>query len=174
MIDYIDKIIPGKSANGVKNLTDNDWFSKCHMQRDSAMPGSLQIEAMLQALLLTIYTMEGHKGKVACIADIKTKLLSKISPGNMFIIHADLLSYKKGMAKGVAVGKVNDAMVCQGEFIFISPHDMPRPHGWSHAEISFMVVSWNCWMLHVWPYLAEIVNRVGLMSLKACHVKNDW
>ena len=129
MVDYVDEIVPGKSALGVKNLTDDDWFFKCHMQRELAMPGTLQVEAMLQTLVLTIYTMEGHKGKFSYITHINTKLFSKIPPGNQFLIHADLLSYKRGIAKGVAVGKVNDATVCQGEFTFISPHDLPCPHG---------------------------------------------
>ena len=129
MIDYVDEIIPGKSAHGVKNLTNDDWFFKCHMQRELAMPGTLQIEAMLQTLVLTIYTMEGHEDKFSYITHIDTKLFSKISPGNQFVIHADLLSYKRGMANGVAVGKVNDVTVCRGEFTFISPHDVPRPHG---------------------------------------------
>jgi 3-hydroxyacyl-[acyl-carrier-protein] dehydratase len=128
MIDYVDEIIPGKSARGVKNLTDNDWFFKCHMQGKLGMPGTLQIEAMLQTLVLTIYTMEEHKGKISYISRIDTKLFSKISPGNQFIIQANLLSYKKGIAKGTAKGKVNNATVCQGEFAFISPHDMLRPH----------------------------------------------
>ena len=127
MIDYIKEIIPGESAYGIKDLTENDWFFKCHMERELAMPGTLQIEAMLQTLVLTIYTMEGHKGKFSYISNINTKLISKISPGNQFVIHADLLSYKRGMAKGVAVGQINDVKVCQGEFTFISPHDMPRP-----------------------------------------------
>ncbi|MDP7502226.1 MAG: hypothetical protein QGH50_22590, partial [SAR324 cluster bacterium] len=106
---------------------ENDWFFKCHMQRELAMPGTLQIEAMLQTLVLTIYTMEGHKDKFSYISHINTKLFSKISPGNQFDIHADLLSYNRGIAKGVAVGKINDATVCQGEFTHISPHDMPHP-----------------------------------------------
>ena len=127
MIDYVDAIIPGKTAHGIKKLTEDDWFFKCHMQRELVMPGTLQIEAMLQTLVLTIYTMEGHKDKFSYISHINTKLFSKISPGNQFDIHADLLSYNRGIATGVAVGKINDAKVCQGEFTFISPHDMPRP-----------------------------------------------
>ena len=127
MIDYVKEIIPGKSAHGIKKLTEDDWFFKCHMQRELAMPGTLQIEAMLQTLVLTIYTMEGHKDKFSYISHINTKLFSKISPGNQFVIHADLLSYKRGIAKGVAVGKINDSTVCQGEFTFFSPHEMPRP-----------------------------------------------
>ena len=127
MIDYADKIIPGKSAHGIKKLTEDDWFFKCHMQRELAMPGTLQIEAMLQTLVLTIYTIEGHKGKFSYISNINTKLFSKVSPGNQFVIYADLLSYNRGIAKGVAVGKIDDSTVCQGEFTFISPHDMPLP-----------------------------------------------
>ena len=127
MIDYVKEIIPGKSAHGIKKLTENDWFFKCHMQRELAMPGTLQIEAMLQTLVLTIYTMEGHKGNFSYISNINTKLFSKVSPGNQFVIHADLLSFKRGIAKGFAVGKINDSTVCQGEFTFISPYDMPRP-----------------------------------------------
>ena len=127
MIDYVKEIIPGKSAHGIKKLTENDWFFKCHMQRELAMPGTLQIEAMLQTLVLTIYTMEGHKGNFSYISNINTKLFSKVSPGNQFVIHADLLSYKRGIATGVAVGKINNAIVSQREFTFISPHDMPRP-----------------------------------------------
>ena len=127
MIDYAKEIIPGKSAHGVKILTQDDWFFKCHLQRELVMPGVLQIEAMLQTLVLTIYTMEGHQGKFSYISNINTKLISKVSPDSQFDIHADLLSYKRGIAKGVAVGKVNDTKVCQGEFTFISPHDIPRP-----------------------------------------------
>ena len=127
MIDYVERLIPGKSCYAIKRLKKDDWFFKCHMQKELVMPGTLQIEAMLQTLVLTIYTMEEHKGKFSYISNINTKLFSKVSPGNQFVIHADLLSYKRGIATGMAVGRINDAKVCQGEFTFISPHDMPLP-----------------------------------------------
>ena len=74
MIDYAEEIVPGKSAHGVKKLTQDDWFFKCHLQRELVMPGVLQIEAMLQTLVLTIYTMEGHQGKFSYISNIKHKI----------------------------------------------------------------------------------------------------
>jgi len=70
---------------------------------------------------------ERTQGKFSYICNINTKLYSKVSPDNQFVIHADLLSYKRGIATGVAVGKINNAIVSQGEFTFISPHGMPRP-----------------------------------------------
>lgn len=127
MIDCVKKLIPGKSCYAVKKLKQSDWFFNCHLEREQIMPGALQIEAMLQTLVLTIYTLEGNKGKLSFVTDITTKLLSKVSPDTQLDIYADLLSYKRGIAKGIVKAKVNNINVCQGEFTLISPHDMPTP-----------------------------------------------
>jgi len=127
MIDFIEEIKPGKSAHGVKKISQDEWFFQCHLKEDGIMPGVLQIEAMLQTLVLTLYTMDEHKGKLSYISDINTKLISKVSPDSQLDIYADLLSYKRGVAKGVAIGLVNGEKVCQGEFTFLSPHLIPVP-----------------------------------------------
>ena len=127
MIDHVEKIVPGKSCYAIKKLKQEDWFFNCHLEKEKLMPGVLQIEAMLQTLVLAIYTMEGHKGKLSFVTDVSTKLLSKVSPDSQLDIYADLLSYKRGIAKGSVRTKVNNIMVCEGEFTLISPHDMPVP-----------------------------------------------
>ena len=127
MLDCIKQIKPGESAHGIKKLSQDEWFFQCHLKKDGAMPGVLQIEAMLQTLVLAIYTMEGHKGKLSFVTDVSTKLLSKVSPDSQLDIYADLLSYNRGIAKGVVKTKVNNIKVCEGEFTLISPHDMPVP-----------------------------------------------
>ena len=127
MIDYVEKIIPGKSCYAIKKLKKDDWFFNCHLKTEQLMPGVLQIEAMLQTLVLAIYTMDGHKGKLSFVTDVSTKLISKVKPESKLDIYADLLSYRRGIAKGIVKAKVNNINVCQGEFTFISPHDMPTP-----------------------------------------------
>jgi len=127
MIDRVEKIVPGKSCYAIKKLKHEDWFFNCHLEKEKLMPGVLQIEAMLQTLVLAIYTMEGHKGKLSFVTDVSTKLLSKVSPDSQLDIYADLLSYKRGIAKGFVKTKVNNIKVCEGEFTLISPHDMPVP-----------------------------------------------
>tara|TARA_B110000211_G_C14004991_1_gene520373 strand:- start:649 stop:1104 length:456 start_codon:yes stop_codon:yes gene_type:complete len=127
MIDRVEKIVPGKSCYAIKKLKQEDWFFNCHLEKEKLMPGVLQIEAMLQTLVLAIYTMEGHKGKLSFVTDVSTKLLSKVSPDSQLDIYADLLSYKRGIAKGFVKTKVNNIKVCEGEFTLISPHDMPVP-----------------------------------------------
>ena len=127
MIDHVEKIVPGKSCYAIKKLKQEDWFFNCHLEKEKLMPGVLQIEAMLQTLVLAIYTMEGHKGKLSFVTDVSTKLLSKVSPDSQLDIYADLLSYNRGIAKGVVKAKVNNIKACEGEFTLISPHDMPVP-----------------------------------------------
>jgi 3-hydroxyacyl-[acyl-carrier-protein] dehydratase len=82
---------------------------------------------MLQTLILAIYTMNGHKGKLSYVSDISTKLFSKVPPNSQLNIYADLVSYKRGISKGIVRIEVEKLKVCQGEFILISPHDMPIP-----------------------------------------------
>jgi len=127
MIDRVDKIVPGKSCHAIKKLKQVEWFFNCHLEKEQLMPGALQIEAMLQTLVLAIYTMEGHKGKLSFVTDVSARLLSKVSPNSQLDIYADLISYKRGIAKGNVKIKVNDIKVCEGEFTLISPHDMPIP-----------------------------------------------
>jgi hypothetical protein len=38
-----------------------------------------------------------------------------------------LVSYRRGISKGIVKIEVGKLKVCQGEFILISPHDMPLP-----------------------------------------------
>jgi len=127
MIDKVKQIQPGNIAHSIKKISHDEWFFKCHLEKRRVMPGVLQIEAMLQTLVLTLYTMDEHKGKLSYIRDVNTKLLSKVSPGCQLDIYANLLSYKRGVAKGIAVGKVGSTEVCTGSFTFFSPHDMPLP-----------------------------------------------
>ena len=41
LIDYANEIIPGKSAEGYKDLRLDDWWFKVHFPGDPNMPGAL-------------------------------------------------------------------------------------------------------------------------------------
>ena len=47
MIDFVDEVVPGKSAKGYKNLAKDEWFFKVHWPQDPNMPGMLQIESLI-------------------------------------------------------------------------------------------------------------------------------
>ena len=52
MLDKIINLTNGKSAIGIKKITKDEWFYKCHFLDHPIMPGALQTEAMLQTVVM--------------------------------------------------------------------------------------------------------------------------
>lgn len=127
MIDKVEEIIPGKSCYAVKKLTKDDWFFKCHLEKEQIMPGTLQIETMLQTLVLTVYTLDDHKGKLTFVKKVNSNLISKVQPGNNLHIYATLESYKRGIVLGKCRIEINKKCVSEGQFTLVSPHELLIP-----------------------------------------------
>ena len=86
MIDYVDKVVPGKLANGYKDLKD-EWFFKVHWPNDPNMPGMLQIEALVQMSALSILTLPNNKGKIMYLTSANNlKFIKKIIPNSRLYI----------------------------------------------------------------------------------------
>lgn len=125
MIDCAEKIVPGKSSLGYKYFKDDEWFFKVHWKGDPNVPGMLQIEALTQMASLSILTLDGNKGKVMYLANAnKLKFLKKITPNSKFVIETSVISYKRGLAKFSASGKIDNAIACSAEFTLIMPDEL--------------------------------------------------
>ena len=123
MIDFADEVVPGKSAKGYKDLTQDEWFFKVHWPEDPNMPGMLQIESLVQMCALSLLTMPGNKGKlVYLISADKIKLQKKIIPNDRLIIETQVNSYNRGIAKCQGKGEVNNKIACSAEFTVVLPH----------------------------------------------------
>ena len=122
MLDYVTEVIPGVSANGYKDLTDEDWFFKCHFPGDPNMPGMLQIEALVQLCSLAVFTLPGNKGKVVYLISANNiKLSKKVLVGDCFEIETKLLSWKRGLGHCEGTGSVNGEIACKAEFNIVMP-----------------------------------------------------
>jgi len=123
MIDFVDEVIPGKSARGYKDLGEDEWFFKVHWPTDPNMPGMLQIESLVQMCAMSLLTMPGNKGKlVYLISADKIKLQKKIIPKDRLTIDTKINSYNRGIAKCQGVGKVSNKLACSAEFTVVLPH----------------------------------------------------
>ena len=119
LIDHVDEVIPGKAANGFKDLKD-DWFFKVHWPSDPNMPGMLQVEAMVQMAALTILTMPNNKGKVVYLTSANKLLFKKkIIPGDRLYLKTQLHSWKRGIGICSGKGTVNDELACSAEFTLV-------------------------------------------------------
>ena len=123
MIDFVDEVVPGKSARGYKDLNDDEWFFKVHWPSDPNMPGMLQIESLIQMCALSLLTMPGNKGKLVYIVSASNlKFKKKIIPKDRLNIETKVIFYSRGIAKCQGAGKVNGKLACSADFNIVLPH----------------------------------------------------
>ena len=120
MIDYANKVIPGKLSEGYKDLKKDEWFFKVHWKDDPNMPGMLQIEALVQMCALGILTLDGNKGKVVYLVGADNlKFYKKILPEVRLNIYTKILSFKRGIAKCYGEGIINEQLACKASFTLV-------------------------------------------------------
>lgn len=121
MIDYVDQVIPGKSAKGYKNLTWNEWYFPVHFPGGPNMPGALQLEALAQMFTVAITTLPGNKGRVTHALSHTVRFRKEVLPGQKFVIETEVLSWKRGIAKGRGVGYTDNEVACEAEMLITIP-----------------------------------------------------
>ena len=116
MIDFVEEVIPGKSAKGYKNLNENEWFFKVHWPQDPNMPAMLQTEAMVQMCALALLTLPGNKGKlVYLIGADKLNFKKKIVPKDKLFIETKINSFNRGYHTVFKYKKVNTLVINEYE-----------------------------------------------------------
>ncbi len=123
-VDEIEEAVPGKSAEGYKNFTYNEWFFPAHFADEPNVPGFVQIEVLTQVFLMTFLTLPEYKGKKTAFIEVKSRFRRKIVPGNRLDVEAELHSFKRGLAKGVSKGYVKGELACQAELQIAIPDVM--------------------------------------------------
>lgn len=122
LIDKVVDLKPGESAVGIKNFTYNEWFFPGHFDDEPNVPGFVQVEALVQAFILTFLSLPEYSGMKTNFTNIDNiKFKRKIVPGDTLRSVANLKSFKRGLAKGDAVGYVDDELAVSADFTVIVP-----------------------------------------------------
>ena len=121
MIDYVTSVIPGKEANGYKNFTNNEWFFPIHFPGHPNVPGALQLEALAQMLTVAITTLPGNKGKATHALSHTVRFRREILPGERLSIETKVISWKRGICKGIGKGFVSEELACEAEMTITIP-----------------------------------------------------
>ena len=121
MIDVVEDVVPGEYARGFKNLTWNEWYFPQHFPGEPNLPGVLQLEAFAQLMTVAITTLPGLKGKVTRGLSFKISIRREVIPGDRLDLETHILSWKRGIAKGTGVGKVNGEIVSTAEITILIP-----------------------------------------------------
>jgi len=121
MIDYVTDVEPGVHAKGYKNLSNNEWYFPVHFPGGPNMPGALQLEAMAQMLTVALTTKEGLEGKVTHALEHKVRFRKEVLPGEQLVIEANIISWRRGICKGKAIGYTNGEVACEAEMLITIP-----------------------------------------------------
>jgi len=120
-IDYVAEVIPGKSAKGHKNFTNNEWFFPVHFVGAPNVPGAIQMEALAQMLTVAITTLPGNKGKFTRAISYDVRFKREIVPGEKLDIETKVLSWKRGLCEGIGKGIVSGEVACEAKLKIIIP-----------------------------------------------------
>ena len=121
-VDKITDLEPGKSCRGVKAFSYNEWFFPPHFEDDPNVPGFIQMECLVQVLIMCVLGMDEYKGEKAHGLRVdEVSFRRKIIPGDVLHTEATLESFKRGIASGTAVGRVDGELTVSGKFTFTIP-----------------------------------------------------
>ncbi len=121
LIDYVTEVIPGVSAKGYKNLTNNEWFFPVHFPDDPNMPGALQLEALAQMATVAILTVPGLEDKVVHGLKHTVRFRREVRPGERFDLETEIVSSKRGLFQCKGIGRVNGEIACEAEMLLSVP-----------------------------------------------------
>lgn len=124
LVDRMVKLDPGKSAEGIKNVTLNEWFFAGHFPGRPIMPGVLIIEALAQAAgVLVVHTLtqgneadKQHKGTVYFMSIDKVRFRKPVVPGDTLRLCVEVLQSRGVVWKFLGKAYVGETLVSEGEF----------------------------------------------------------
>lgn len=120
MVDKIIKLKPSKYGIGVKNIKKNDWFFKCHLINQPLMPGTLQVEAMLQTIVCVVYANDNKNNNNFLITKSSANFFRKINSAGKLEIEVKILYLNKGILEAKATVKFKKNITSEGKFKFIN------------------------------------------------------
>ena len=122
MVDEIKNIINLKSATGIKKISKNSWFFKCHFTNEPVMPGTLIEEAILQTIVASVYSNKKFKNKICFITSAKTNFFTKVQKPTILKIYVKILKITnlKVETSGLVKNHKNDKIAIGNYNYFIS------------------------------------------------------
>jgi len=119
LVDRIEKLISGKMAVGIKNVTMNEYYFQGHFPQEKIMPGVLIIEALAQVGAVALLKEPENQGKLAYFAGInKARFRKKVVPGDVLKLTTEIIRKKGFFGIGKALATVNGEIAAEAELLF--------------------------------------------------------
>lgn len=118
MIDRLERVVPGESAVGIKNVTINEPFFQGHFPDLPIMPGVLIVEALAQAAgVLVCHTLGLTNQKAVYFMSIEEARFRKpVVPGEKLELHVFKLQNRQKIWKFRGEARVNGVVHAEATY----------------------------------------------------------
>jgi 3-hydroxyacyl-[acyl-carrier-protein] dehydratase len=72
-------------------------------------------------LTVAITTLPGNKGKVTHALSHTVRYRKEVLPGKTFVIHTEVISWKRGICKGRGIGYTDHEIACEADMLITIP-----------------------------------------------------
>ena len=125
LTDCVEDIVPGKSARGWKNFSENEWLFHCNLHENEPVPYTMLIEILIEMSILPILMLEDNAGKITNeVAVDDSNVFREVYPGERLDVTANVKSWRRGIAVGTAEGFIDGELICNAKLTFVIPEIM--------------------------------------------------
>ena len=127
LVDCIEEIEPGKSAQGFKNFSEDEWLFHCNLHENEPVPYTMLIEVLTEVFLLPILILPGNEGKITnFLSADDANVFREVYPGERLDVTATVKSWRRGIAVGTAEGFIDGELICNAKLTFVIPEVMEK------------------------------------------------
>ena len=121
MVDELSLDKKNKFASAKKKFNKNVWFYKDHFIDQPIMPGTLQVEAMLQTTVSLLYLIKGKSDNKILINNVSSNFFEKISSPGVLEIKSNIKKMSKGFIEADSEIVFKNKKISDSRFRFIDP-----------------------------------------------------
>ena len=122
-IETIDKIIKDKNKKNLDKVIE-DHLIKIKFYQHERLVHFLVTMLFAIMFLMTFLSIPGNEGYKTAFIKVESDFKKKIIPGDRLDIESKLESFRRGLAIGNSIGKVNGEVACAAKFVIAIPDIM--------------------------------------------------